>query len=369
MAWRTILAAALLGVNACASAARIGPASQDRMWRAYLGSDQRATAVAESILGDPQPVWRTDVGRGVIGAPAVTEDVVALSQVDRQVALLDRSTGEVIWRHRVGANLGAGPLVDYDRLYVATQTDEGKVIALSLRTGRQLWAASLGDVAAPLAFRDSTVFAGTVDGWVSALSANSGERAWRTRLSGAVRTAPVVAGSGVVVATGADSLYLLDPASGAVRLRRATHGAVLAAPALADSLLVIGTSEGRLEGCDTATLATRWHRDLGGPIVGSVAVQQGTAYALTARGDLWRIPLDAPDHASSVALGVVARAGPTPVAGGVLVAGVNGELSLVDEQGTRRWTARVAPPVAEPVLVDGRLLIAVSERGEVVAFR
>jgi len=90
VAW-PILAAALLAVNACASAARIGPASQDQLWRAYLGSARRATAVAESVLGDPQPVWRTDVGRGVVGAPALTEDVVALSQVDRQVALLDRT--------------------------------------------------------------------------------------------------------------------------------------------------------------------------------------------------------------------------------------------------------------------------------------
>lgn len=368
MAW-PILAGALLAVNACASAARIGPASQDRLWRAYLGSDQRATAVAESILGDPQPVWRTDVGRGVVGAPALTEDVVALSQVDRQAALLDRSTGEVIWRHRVAANLGAGPLVDYDRLYVASQTDEGKVLALSLRNGGQLWSAALGDVAAPLALRDSTLFAATVDGWVAAFSTSSGARAWRTRLSGAVRAAPVPVATGLVVATAADSLYLLDPATGAVRQRRGTRGAVLAAPALADSLLLIGTSEGQLEGCDTATLAARWRRDLGGPIVGSVAVQQGAAYALTARGDLWRIPLDAPDRASSVALRIITRAGPTPVAGGVLVAAVNGELSLVDSLGTRRWTARLGPPVAEPVLADGRMLLAVSERGEVVAFR
>lgn len=369
MAWRTILAAAFLAVNACASSSRVGPASQDRTWRAYLGSSRRATAAAESILGDPQPVWRTDVGRGVVGAPALTEDVVALSQVDRQVTLLDRATGEVLWRHRVGENIGAGPLVDYDRLYVGTQSEAGRVVALALATGKQAWSARLGDIAAPLVIRDSIVFAGTVEGWVAALSTTSGGRVWRARLAGGVRAAPVVTASGLVVATAADSLYLLDATTGAVRVRRATQGTVLAAPALGDSLLLVGTSQGRLEACDTASLAPRWHLDLGSGVVGAVAVQLDTAYVLTARGDLWRIRLDAPGAARPVALGVVSRAGPTPVAGAVVVAGVNGEILLVDGQGARRWSARVGPPLVEPIVVDRRLLIAVSERGVVVAFR
>jgi outer membrane protein assembly factor BamB len=368
--WRTILAGAFLGVNACASAAHFGPAWQDRPWRTYLGSERRATAIAESIRGNPQPVWRTDVGRGIVGAPALTEDVVALSQVDRQVTLLDRSTGEIIWRHRVGANLGSGPLVDYDRLYVASQTGDGEVMALDLRTGRQLWATRLGDVAAPLSVRDSLVFAGTVEGWIAAISTARGARVWRVKVSGAVRAAPLVAASGVVVATTDDSLFLLDAASGAVRVRRGTLGTVLAAPALADSLLLVGSASGRLEACDTATLAGRWHVDLGSAVVGSVAVQQGTAYTVTARGDLWEVPLAAPERAHSVALGMITRAGPTPVAGGAIVAGVNGELALIETaSGARPWTARVAPPVGEPVTVDGRMLVAVSGRGEVVAFR
>ncbi len=369
MAWRTILAAALVAVNACVGASRTGPAWQDRVWPAYLGSSARAAAAAESVIGDPQPVGRTDVGRGIVGAPAVTEDVVALSQVDRQVALLLKSTGEIVWRHRVGENLGAGPLVDYDRVLVATQTDEGRVLALSLESGKQLWSARLGDIAVPLALGDSAVFAGTVEGWVAAFSASSGGRLWRVRLSAAVRAAPVVTRSGLVVATAADSLYLLDPASGAVRVRRATTGTVLAAPALADSLLIVGTSQGLVEACDTARLEPRWHVDLGSAVVGSVAVQDGAAWVLTAKGELWRIRLDAPDAARPVPLGVVARAGPTPVVGGALIAGVGGEISLVDLQGARRWTQHLGPPVTEPVVVDGRLLIAVSERGEVVAFR
>jgi outer membrane protein assembly factor BamB len=367
---RTILATALLAVNACTTIYHPGPASQDRVWRAYLGSDRRAAAVPESLPVRPQGAWRVDVGRGVVGAPALTEDLVALSQVDRQVAVLDRRTGAVVWRRRLGANLGSGPLVDYDRLYVGTTTSEGQVVALSLDRGKTLWSKSLGDVSAPLAQHDTLLIAGTVGGAVVALSAATGERGWRALLGGAVRSAPVVAASGVIVATTRDSLYLLDRATGVVRARRGTRGTALAAPALADSLVLLGTTAGRLEGCDTATLAPRWELDLGGPVVGSVAVQRDTAYALTATGELWTVPLAWPAGAHHVPLDLVTRAGPTPVAGAVLVAGVDGEVLMVDPAtGERHWSTKLPAPVAQPPVVDHGLLVAVSERGEVEAYR
>jgi len=369
VAWRVSLVAALLADNACASVYRPGPAHQERRWRDYLGSNQRASAAADTLAADPEPVWRTDVGRGVAGAPALTENLVVLAQVDRQLTVLDRSTGAVIWRRRFGENIGSGPLVDYDRVFFATQTDQGQVVALELSTGRKLWGTRLGDVAAPLAINGAQVYAGTVGGLFVSLSAAGGGRAWGTQLSGAVRAAPVAVAGGVIAATGADSLYLLDRVSGAIRARRGTDGTVLAAPALADSLLLFGTTGGRLAACDTATLTTRWSLDVGSEVIGAVAVQRDTAFVLTHDGDLWWVPLDAPAHASKIALGVVSRGGPTPVAGGVLIASVTGQLTLVDARGTTRWTAQIKRPVVQPVISDGRFLLAVSERGEVVAFR
>ncbi len=369
MAWRVSLAAAFLAVNACASVNRQAPASQERRWRAYLGSDQRASAVPDTLTADPVPLWRHDVGRGIVGAPALTETLVLLAQVDRQLTVLDRNTGAFIWRRRFDENIGSGPLVDYDRVFFATQTDQGQVLALDLATGKKLWGRRLGDVAAPIAIDDAQLYAGTVAGWFEALSTSGGGRLWRTQLGGAVRAAPVVVSGGVIVAAAADSLYLLDRTTGVIRARRSTAGAVLAAPALADSVLVFGTTTGRLEACDTATLTTRWSLDVGSEVIGAVAVQRDTAYVLTHDGELWRVPLGAPDHGSRVALGVVARGGPTPVAGGVLVAGVGGELALFDAKGAKRWTARVHPPVVQPVIADGTFLLAVSERGEVTAFR
>jgi outer membrane protein assembly factor BamB len=359
-----------VGVNACASVQRTGPATQDRPWRTYLGSDARTGAGTDSVAADPRPVWRVTVGRGIAGGPALTEDLVIVSMVDRQVAVLERATGDVIWRRRLPNALGAGPLADGDRIVVATQEEDGRVYALQLATGARIWSAPAGDVAVPLAMDDSIVFAATTTGDVLALRASDGTRLWRIRLPGAVRAAPLPTPAGVVVATATDSLFLLETAGGRVLVRAGMRGSVLAAPTLAGPVVVVGTSAGELAAFRADSLTPRWRLDLGGPIAGTVAVREGIAYALTARGTLWRVPLDDPRAAAHVETGTVVRAGPIPTATGVFVAGVDGELAIVDPAtGARRWSARVQSPLEQPPLVDGRFFLAAAARGVVVAFR
>lgn len=365
-----ILAAALVVVNACASVQRTGPATQDRVWRGYLGSDARAGGGSDSVAADPRPVWRTDVGRGIVGSPALTEDLVVVAMVDRQLALLERSTGDVLWRRRLPNAVGAGPLVDGDRILVATQEEDGRVYAMQLGTGARIWSIPAGDVAAPLALDDTTVFAGTTTGDVLAVRAADGSRVWRVRLPGAVRAAPLPTAAGLIVATATDSLFLLETGTGRIRARVGIRGSVLAAPALDGGTVVVGTSAGELLALSADSLAPRWRVDVGDPVAGTVALLGGTAFALTTRGTLWRVPLADPGAAVHAATDVVARAGPIPTPSGVFVASVDGDLVLVDPAtGARLWSARVQAPLEEPPLVDGRFFLAAASRGRIVAFR
>jgi outer membrane protein assembly factor BamB len=366
---RAIVAGALCLVNACTSVQREGPALQERPWPAYLGGPARAAASPESIATDPQPLWRASVGRGITGGPALGETVLAVAAVDRRVVLLDRGTGARIWDHRVSLAIGAGPLIRDDRLFVAEQVDGGSVYALQLLNGHELWRTDAGAVVAPMALDGDGLYLGTVGGTVLRIAAGRGTVTWRVRLPGAVRAAPLPTPFGLIVATASDSLFLLDAATGAVRARVATRGTVLAAPALADSLVVIGTTAGRIVGVDATSLETRWTLAASDGIVGSIALGGGRLWALTGRGVLCSLRLDDPRTMQSVPLGLVARAGPMPVSGGVLVSGVSGELVLVDTAGVRRWTARVEPPLVEPAIADAHTIIAVSVRGTVVAFR
>ncbi len=379
---------ALWAVNAIACAAyqpstapsatpgsRLGPARQETPWTAYLGNAQHDVSAAETLNADPRPLWHATVGRAVRGSPALGETVIAVGTVDRQVVLLDRPTGQVLWRARLRGTVHAGPLLDPDRLYVATEASpDGQVYALSLRDGRTLWSTRTAGIEAALALAGDTLYAGTESGLLLRLGAADGKVVWRRQLGGAVRAAPVPTPAGIAVATTADTLFLVDGAKGEVTRRLALPGTVLAGPALgpAAERLYLGTTGGQILAVALPELTVAWDCSAGDAVYGALAIARDTVFALARNGTLWLIPRDGPaaGGARSVALGIVATAGPTPLSHGVLAGSVSGEVVLVDPaSGSIAWRAQVEGPIEQPPLVRDRQLVVIGGHGDIHVYR
>ncbi len=369
--------AAFWTVNAvgCASSyvppTKLGPARQEISWPAYLGTSRHDACAAESLNPDPRPLWHTDVGRAVRGSPALGETVIAIGVAERAVALVERATGQGLWRTRVQGTIHGGPLLDADRIYVATEASpEGRVYALRLRDGQPIWSTPSGSVVAPLALDGDTLYAGTETGVVLRLEADDGKVVWRRKLPGAVRAAPVPTPAGLVVATTSDTLYLLDRTTGQVTGRLAVPGSVLGSPAADGARLYLGTTAGHVLAVELPALAIVWDHLAGDAVLGAPAVARDTVYALARNGTLWLIPADRAADARSFALDIVARAGPTPLAAGVLVASVSGEVLLVDRgSGATLWRVQLDGPIEEPPLVRDRQLIVIAGRGDIHSYR
>ena len=356
---------------ACSTVIKPGPARQESAWLTYLGSPRHDEAAQETLNPDPRPLWHAAMGRGVRGSPALGESVVAVGTADRNIVLVDRASGEVFWRSHVNGTVRAGPLLDEDRLYAATEAaPEGRVYAIRLRDGRSLWDTKIGSVVAPLAFDGDALYAGTEEGAVVRLELEKGHMEWRQALAGAVRAAPIATPYGLVVATTSDTLYLLDRTSGGVRSRMPLPGAVLATPASDGKRLYVATANGHVISVDLISWTVRWDRTAGDAVYGAPALTGDTLFVLSRDGKLWLIPTDTPDAATSHALGIVAIAGPTPLASGVLVGSVSGEVLLVDRAtGEIRWRAQVTGPIEEPPLVRDRQVVVVAGRGNIHTYR
>ncbi len=356
---------------ACVPVVKPGPDRQEAGWPAYLGTLRHDASAAETLNPDPRPLWRTDAGRAVAGSPALGETILAAGTTDRTVVLLDRASGDVLWRQRVGGTIRAGPLLDQDRLYVATQlTPEGKVYALRLKTGKPLWEVKLGSVAAPLALDGDALIAGTEGGLVARLDTETGRIAWRRRLAGSVRAGPVAVGGHVVVATTADTLFLLSRQTGEIEARMATPGAVLSTPVADGGRVYLGTTEGHVLAVTVPELVVAWDHAAGDAVYGAPALARDTLYVLTRGGRLWLIPIASHGGARSFDLNVVAVAGPTPVHAGVLVGSVSGEVLLVSTaDGQVQWRTQLDGPIDEPPLVRDRELFVVAGRGDIHAYR
>jgi len=374
--------AALCSVNAIACAAytptpppstKVGPARQEMSWTAYLGNARHDISAAETLNADPRPLWHMTVGHAVRGGPAVGEGVVAVGTVDRQVVLLDRPSGQVLWRSRLHGTVHAGPLLDADRLYVATEASpEGRVYALSLRDGRILWSTRTGGIEATLALAGDTLYASTEEGALLRLGAADGKIAWRRELPGAVRAGPVPTPAGIAVATAADTLFLVASGTGEVLQRLALPGTVLATPALDSGAgrLYLGTTGGHVLAIALPALTVAWDLAAGDAVYGALAVARDTVFALARDGRLWLIPRDRPAGARSLALGVVCTAGPTPLAHGVLAGSVSGEVVLVDPgSGGISWRVQLDGPIEQPPLVRERELVVIGGRGDIHLYR
>ena len=365
--------AAICTVNAiaCAPVVRVGPDSDATGWRADLGSLRHDASARESLPADPQPLWRAAAGRAVRGGPAIGTSVVAVGTSDRSIVLLDRASGVRIWRRHVPGTVAVGPLIAGAFVYAATQAvPDGRVLALRLKDGTTAWSVRTGGVSAPLALSDSAVIAAGDRGAVIALDQRTGTRLWERNLGRGARATPVVTPDGIAVATIGDTLYLLDAATGTIRARLATPGTIVGGPALDGKRLLAGTTAGHLLAITLPDLTVLWDRPVGDAVYGATALCGDTLYAITDSGTLWRVPLAAPERARSVALGVPATLGPIPLANGVLVAGVTGDVMLVDAStDSVRWHTRRRAPIDAPPVVKDRQLYLITGNGVVEAYR
>jgi outer membrane protein assembly factor BamB len=305
----------------------------------------------------------------------VGETVLAVGTVERQLVLVYRATGQVLWRARLKGTVRGGPLLARDRVFVATEaTPESHIYALRMKDGSVAWDVRTGSVAAPLALDEDTLYAGTEGGQLLRLATRDGAITWRRNLPGAIRAAPVPTPEGIAVVTTADTLFLLDRRTGEIQRRMKTPGAVLATPALSAHAdrLYMGTTDGRFFAAALPALTVLWDLDATDGIFGSPAVARDTVYALAKNGTLWIVP-DADTTgrgARAVPLDIVAITGPNPLAAGILVGGIGGEVMLVDPvTGGVRWRVQADGPIEQPpLLIDGDLVV-VGGRGDIYTYR
>jgi outer membrane protein assembly factor BamB len=362
---------AAITVNGACSSRHAVPPDAMGDTRTYLDDASRAPAADQTVPADPQVEWEARLGRGTLGALAVGAGAAAVTTVDRWLYAFDPRNGEVYWRTRGDTPFGAGPLVEGDRLYVASEGQDGAVSAHQLRKGKRIWRRRVGDVAAPMVIGDSLLFGTThAVGHTFALRKRDGEIAWRARTGGSI-AGPLLVGAYVVVATLTDSLFVLEAASGDI-VTRVALGASTAAPlALSDdSTAIITTPSGSVIAVTIPSGRIAWRHEAGRPIFGSPAVTRDTVFALTNGCTLWMIPRSNVGAAGSRSLGCISVAPPLITRDGVLVATVGGQIVMYDRStGARRWERSVGGELRQaPVLVDGRVLVAPIV-GAVVSYR
>ncbi|WP_181705506.1 PQQ-binding-like beta-propeller repeat protein [Chthonobacter rhizosphaerae] len=174
-------------------------------------------------------VWRSRLTGPARGAPTASGGKVFVVTRSNSVHAVDAATGKILWTGTTsgsGASLvgAASPAVGGGLVIVPSSS--GEILAFDVATGEQKWGASVGggartaavtgiqDASASPVINDGVVYATGISGRVIAVRLATGEEIWAKDIGSAHM--PVVSGGAVFLVDLDDRLVALDRSSGDV---------------------------------------------------------------------------------------------------------------------------------------------------------
>ena len=179
-----------------------------------------------------QEIWRTqdegDVGCGAVPAGRL----VLYANEAGSVKALDARDGHEVWRFATEGKVFSTPAVWKKRVVIGST--DGYIYCLSLRNGHLRWRYRCGkSVLATPAIRGGVAYVGASDHVFRALKLRSGKLLWAfDGVKGFVECRPFVDAEQVVFGDWANTLYSLDPRSGALQWTWGTKGSRMFSPAV-----------------------------------------------------------------------------------------------------------------------------------------
>ena len=247
-------------------------------------------------LRDRKVLWElnlrpSDKGHQLdVTAPVYHQGRVFGTLLDGDVVAGDAATGKEVWVRRLHTPLESSPLAIGETLYFGT--NEKGVLALSTADGKTRWRFETpAAVKASPSFHDGRVFVADYQSTMFALDAGSGKVAWRTNTSkvapygrGGFFSSPAIGFGKVYAARDDGTVYAFDEKSGKVAWSFPTGGPVYGSPAIAavpgtPATVYIGSEDGLLYALDAKSGKLRWKFGVGGPIPGTATVIGHTVYS------------------------------------------------------------------------------------------
>jgi len=241
--------------------------------RLYLLNDHGKLFAIDKHSGKVR--WRRKLGALAAASPAYANGVVyvvllqrtekgAGSRVGRVVAL-DGASGKIKWSHALSSRSESSPLVADGRVYFGSES--GTVYAMDADDGDVRWRFRAGGaVKGGLALSDGKLYFGDYGGRVYAIRESNGDSVWRASTNGGR------------FGLGAGNFYATPAvAYGKLAWSKSTGGYVYASPAVAQvpggsPLVYVGSYSGRFYALDARSGAVRWARAGNGKISGGATV-------------------------------------------------------------------------------------------------
>src|SRR5215217_1523530 len=202
---------------------------------------------------------------------------------------IDKHTGRVRWRRKLGALAAASPAYANGKVYVVllqrslhgAGAGSGRIVALDGRKGKIEWSSKLASrsESSPLV-ADGRVYFGSESGTVYAMDATDGDVRWRFRAGGAVKGGLALADGKLYFGDYGGRAYAIRESNGASVWRASTTGGrfglgsgnFYSTPAVAFGRVYMGNTDGRVYSFAASSGKLAWSHATGGFVYGAPAV-------------------------------------------------------------------------------------------------
>ena len=162
----------------------------------FIGTLEGELVAINKKQGDV--IWKQQLSSEVLAPVAANEGIVVAKTVDGAVTALNTDSGKQLWSHTESMPAltlrgQSAPVIANDILIYAS--DAGKVSALTLRTGTELWTRAVAvpkggtelarmiDIDATPVVKDDTIYVAAFQGRLAAINLHSGRIIWVREMS------------------------------------------------------------------------------------------------------------------------------------------------------------------------------------------
>jgi outer membrane protein assembly factor BamB len=237
-------------------------------------------------------VWSASVG-GNLTAPAFVDGQVYVASTDGTVEALAESTGVPSWSVSLGGAITGAPAIDASKKLLVVGLSNGDVRAMDLTTGTTSWTYLTGGaVAAAVSIASGTVYFGSADEYVYAISELTGALDWSYQTGGAVMDTGVytnhgtVAGPELVIGSNDGNLYVIHASNGSLEYQISYSSPIVGVGA-ASGVVVLETASGKISSDRTFVSDELWVYAAGGGLTSAPVIVDGTIYVAAQNGNLY----------------------------------------------------------------------------------
>jgi len=180
----------------------------------YAATDSGILHIIDPLVGEVNFSLDLSENDSFSQPPIATNVAIFLSGEQHTVCAIDRTAGDIAWTAETLGRPTTPPVVGEAWGVVLVGTDEGRVHAFSMITGKAAWQGESDSAIVGLAYDGARVYAASASGLIHAWDGWNGEEAWRLSMDSAVGVGPVTNGKYVMVGTEAGDVRYIETESG-----------------------------------------------------------------------------------------------------------------------------------------------------------